>query len=178
MLVEDDRERRELVGLRDRVVHQAAGEELTAPVVHHFFHEPGADALGGASLKLGLDDHRIDGSTRIVNDRVREQADLARLHVDLDHRGVRAERPRDGVGIEVGARVEPWLAGRLEGFGLHRRVSDLAQAHGSMGHTDDVNTALLDAHVLGRALEHLGRDARGSLADLARGLRLPPVPMP
>src|SRR5262245_59179181 len=40
-----------------------------------------------------------------------------------------------------------------------------------MRHADDVHAALLDAHVLGRALEHLGGDARGALAHLARGLR-------
>ena len=40
-----------------------------------------------------------------------------------------------------------------------------------MRHADHVHPALLDAYVLGRALEHLGGDPCGSLADLARGLR-------
>src|SRR5215467_14545143 len=126
VLVEGDRERRQLVGLRDRVVHQASGEELTTPVVHDFFHEPGADTLRRAALELRLHDHRIDGATRIVNDRVGEQADLARLDVDLDRGGVRAERPGDGVGIEIGARVQAGLAGGLERLRLHRGVRDLA----------------------------------------------------
>ena len=98
---------------------------------------------------------------------VREQADLARLHVDLDRRGLGAEGPRDGVGIEVGARVKPGLAGRLERLRLHGGVRDLAQAHGPMRHADDVHPALLDADVFGRALEHLGGDTR----RLARGPR-------
>src|SRR5215467_2128772 len=105
VLVESDRELGQLVGLRDRVVHQAPGEQLAACVIHDFFHEPGADTLRRAALQLRLHDHRIDGAARIVNDRVGEQANLARLDIDLDRRRVRAERPGDRVGIEVGAGV-------------------------------------------------------------------------
>ena len=111
------------------------------------------------------------GATGIVDDRVREQTDLARLHVHLDRRGLRAEGPGDGVGIEVGARVQTRLAGRLERLRFHGRVRDAAETHVALGHADDVHAALLDAHVLGRALQHLGGHLRGARPHLARGLR-------
>src|SRR2546421_1696925 len=46
------------------------------------------------SLELALDDRRIDCAARVVDDRVGEQADRARLHIHLDDGGLCAEGDR------------------------------------------------------------------------------------
>src|SRR5712664_3539820 len=51
-----DGDRREVVGAGDRVVHEAAREELARGVVDDLFHEAGADSLDGPALELSLDD--------------------------------------------------------------------------------------------------------------------------
>src|SRR5438093_9222990 len=105
--LEGDRQRWELIGLGDRVVHEARGQELAVLVVDDRFHEPGADRLGSAALELALDDRRIDRAAGVVDDRIGEEPDRARLHLDLHDGRVRSERPRDRPGMEVGAGVAP-----------------------------------------------------------------------
>src|SRR5213593_2163091 len=109
MLVEHHLQPRQVVRLRDRVVHETAAQQLTLRVVDDLFHEPGADGLGGAALELALDDRGVDGAAGIVQHDVAQQAHAARLDVHLDRADLPAERPRHGVGIEPRARVEPGL---------------------------------------------------------------------
>ena len=117
-----------------------------------------------------------DRATWIVDDRGRE-ADLARLHVHLDCGGLRAERPGDGVGIEVGARVEAGLAGRLERLRLYRGMRDASRLTARSG-IPTTWTRLVSMTVLGRALEQpaatrsaRARDSRAVCATAGPELR-------
>src|SRR5207249_12069574 len=105
----------------------------------------------GAALELALDDRRIDRAAGVVDDRIAEKPDRARLRVAGHDGRVRAERPRDRLGMEVGAGVEPGLAEGAERLGLDRGVGEPAQADGAGRHADDEGPARLDPHILGGA---------------------------
>src|SRR5207249_463713 len=70
---------RELIRLRDPVVHQAAGHELALTVVDQLLPEPRPDPLDRAPEELSLDDRGVDRSPAVVDDGVSEQPDLADL---------------------------------------------------------------------------------------------------
>src|SRR5262249_29524243 len=55
-----ERERRQIRRRRQRVVHEAAGEDLARVVVDDPLGESLADALGDRAVNLSLDDHRVD----------------------------------------------------------------------------------------------------------------------
>ncbi len=77
-------ERRHLVGPRERVLHEGAGEELAFLVVDQLFHQRAADPLHHAAVELSLHDHRVDGTARVVHGDMVEQPDHARLEVHLE----------------------------------------------------------------------------------------------
>src|SRR2546428_2764746 len=160
-------DRRQVVGARDRVIHERAGQELASVIVDHGLHQPSTDTLGGAPVELPLDDHRVDGASRVVDDEELQQPHGERLHIDLDDRGLHAEGPRDRLRIEVRADAEPRLADPAERLRLHRGLRDAAEADEAIGHTGNVGAPALDAYVGGGTFEQLGGDSRRALAHLA-----------
>ena len=163
----DDLERRHLVGARQRIVHEGAGEELARVVVDQRLAERAAEALGDAAVELALDDHRVDRPPAVVHGGQLEQPDAARLEVHLGDDALHAEGPRDRVGIEEGAGAEPGASRLGHRAAPHRGAGHLAQAHALAGHALHVHAALGEHDVLGRALEELGADE----ARLVRHLR-------
>ena len=60
-------ERRQIVGARQRVVHEAAGQQLAGlRVVDAVLDQRLADALREPAMDLALDDHRIDDVAEVV----------------------------------------------------------------------------------------------------------------
>jgi hypothetical protein len=60
-------------------------------------------------VDLALDQHRVDGRAAVVDGDPAHDRDLPRLGVDVDHAGVRAERPHEVVGVVEGRLVEAGL---------------------------------------------------------------------
>ena len=118
-------------------------------------------------MELPLDDHRVDGASRVVDDEELQQPHGERLHIDLDDRGLHAEGPRDRLRIEVRADAEPRLADAAERLRLHRGLRDAAEADEAIGHTGNVGAPALDAYVGCGTFEQLGGDSRRALAHLA-----------
>ena len=73
-----DLERGHVVGARQRVVHQRAGEELTGGVVDHLLEESVADAVRHAAVDLALDDDRVDHGAAVVHRDVAEHVERRR----------------------------------------------------------------------------------------------------
>jgi Zn-dependent protease with chaperone function len=99
----------QVVGARQRVVHQRAGQQLAGVVVRHVLEKSSAHALGHPAVDLALDDDGVDHHAAIVGDHVAEQPHPARVGIDLDLRDVHGARVGDrgdvvvGDGVEVGA---------------------------------------------------------------------------
>src|SRR5439155_24256037 len=66
------------------------------------------DALGEDPQDLTIREQRIDNAAAVIDCEKADQARIARLHVDLDHRAVRPERVAP-ITREVGFRGEAWL---------------------------------------------------------------------
>ena len=62
--------------------------------MHQLLEERPADALGGASAHLSLDQRGIERSTDVLGDDMSEERDLAGLPVDADMREVGCDRRR------------------------------------------------------------------------------------
>ncbi len=169
----DDLERRHLVGARQGIVHQRAGEELPRVVVDQRLAQRAAEALGDAAVELAFHDHRVDGPPAVVHGGQLEQPDAARFQIHLGDDALHAEGPRDGVGIEEGAGAEPGAARLGHRAAPHRGAGHLAQAHALAGHALDVHAALGEHDVLGRALEELGARPGAPCARPARRCAAP-----
>src|SRR3989337_1960995 len=62
-----DQDVRHLVGARNRVVHERAGQELAVTVVDHRLEERLPQPLGEAAVKLALGKERVDHGARVVH---------------------------------------------------------------------------------------------------------------
>ena len=62
-----DLERRQVVGARHAIVHEARRQQLAVAVVMRAFEQRLADALGDAAMHLAFDDHRIDELAEVVD---------------------------------------------------------------------------------------------------------------
>ena len=86
--VEARRERGDVVGARQGVVHQRAGERLAARTVDDAdLAQRLPDTLNDAAMGLALDDQRVDGAAHVVDGDVAHEIDGAglRVHLDLAH---------------------------------------------------------------------------------------------
>ena len=166
-----DVEWRNLVGSRQRVLHERAGEELAFVVVEQLLHQRAADSLDHAAVELPLHHHRIDGSAAIVDGDMTEQTHRAIVEVHVEDDTLRAERPRDGAWVEEPAMTEPGAAGVRERRAPHRRPRHLAEGQAPVGNALDEHTAAVEHDVVGSALEQLGGDEPGLLRHLCRRAR-------
>src|SRR5438093_787055 len=85
---------RATMGAGHAVVHQRAGEELAALVVHRLLVERLSGALRDAAMYLPFDDHVIDDAPDVVAAREARELDLAGFTIDLHLADLRAVRPR------------------------------------------------------------------------------------
>ena len=85
-----DRNRRDVDGARQGIVHERAGDRLAARVIVDLFHQRLADTLRDAAMQLAGDDHRIDNGAEIIDAAVAHDLDHAGLRIDLDFGDVTA----------------------------------------------------------------------------------------
>ena len=159
----------QLVGSRQRVVHQRPGEKLPSRVVHDLLGEPTAHSLGDPAVDLPVHEQRVDHAAAVVGDDVAEQADAARLGVDLDHRHVN----RAGVGHGGHALVGRDLEVRLDRRrALERRqagLDDPREGHRPAGAPPHEDPAPLDREVSLRGLQETRGRAHEPPPHLAGG---------
>jgi len=87
-------EERQVLGARDRVVHQRAGKELAAlGVVDRFFAQCLPGALRHPAVDLPLDDHVVDDAADVVAARDAYDVDFAGVATDLHLAGLGTVRP-------------------------------------------------------------------------------------
>jgi len=87
------RERRQRVGSRHRIIHEAGREELAGPwIVVAIFEQCLAGALGDAAMCLAMQDHRVDRAPDVVDSGVADDIDSAGFRIDLDLADLRAVR--------------------------------------------------------------------------------------
>ena len=119
--VECTSKRRQLGGGRDAVVGEVRRQRVAVVVVAHLLVQRLADAGGDAAVLLALDEERVEHRAAVVDRDVAQQADLARVEVDLDDGDVGAERERGAALVEV-------ELGRRAAVGRSRRVgSDVGE---------------------------------------------------
>ena len=97
-----DVHRRHVGGVRHRVVHERAGEQLPAVVVDGMLHQRLAEALNDAPVHLTGDQHRVDHHPEIVDRHIVDDAGRAGIGVDLHLGDVAAVR--EGPGVDLGHR--------------------------------------------------------------------------
>ena len=97
-----ERERRHVGRARHGVIHERAAEQLGGAVVNRFLHQRLAEALNHATVKLAVDDHRIEDDAEIVDDGIFRERDVTGFRIDLDFGDVTAV----GIGGGAGAVAE------------------------------------------------------------------------
>src|SRR5258706_4097568 len=102
-----DRDGRDVVAARQRVVHEAGTERLAGGVILDLFEERAADTEGHPTVDLALDDRRIDEPSAVVTHPVADNTHARRFAIDLDQRDVRAARIRDVRRLEEMRGLEP-----------------------------------------------------------------------
>src|SRR6266478_3630251 len=150
---------RQHVGPGQRVVHQAAGHQLSRLfVVDGPFPEGLRNALGDASVDHPVHDHGVDDVADVVHGDVAKDLHVAGVAIDLHDAGVSPERETEVRRIVKARLLEPGL----ETFGIvvrHvRGQGDRAPGHrlaGSAAHLE-LPADVLD--VAGRGLEQMRRD--------------------
>src|SRR6185437_16640233 len=78
-----DRERRQVVRVRHRVIHERTCDQLAVLVVNDAFEQRLADALRDAAMHLAFDDHRIDHGAEVVDSGPVHDLRLAGVAVDF-----------------------------------------------------------------------------------------------
>ena len=111
LLIERDREHGQPACPRQRVIHEAGGDELAAVVVDHALAERLAKPLGEGAMHLAVDDERIDQAAEIVDCGVTVDGDLAGVGIDLHLTDVTAV----GKPWRLGGEIRACLQGRREG---------------------------------------------------------------
>ena len=85
--------------MRQRIVHQRRGEQLSSLVVCHPLKQRPTDALDHPAVDLALHLRRVNGAANVLGRKVVEYAHLACLRINGDLRQVRGEHRRgDAIG--------------------------------------------------------------------------------
>ncbi len=101
---------------RHGVVGQVRGQRVALRVEDHLLPQRLGHPLGDAAVLLALDEQRVEDPAAVVDRHVAPRPHLARLHVDLDHRDVGAEREGGPLLAEVDRRrqrPEPVVLGAM-----------------------------------------------------------------
>ncbi len=151
--------RREVGEVRQRVVHERAGEELGVGVVPGALHEHLSHALDHAAMELALDHHRVQHRAEVVHRAVAHDFDFSRLGVDLELADMAAVRER---GWNYFGYVRNVQASRV----LERHFKQGDRSVGASNHEPSI--AKFD--IGGRGFEHLGGELLAFLDDELGGL--------
>ncbi len=166
-----DRERRQIVRARQRIVHQAAGQQLPALRIVDAVLEQGLpDALRKTAVHLPLDDHRIDDVAEIVAGGELRDHHYARVRIDLHLADMRARREREVRRIVERGLVQAGLE-LVERIVVRnvRRQRDLAERLAAIGASDG-ELAVGELDVAFRGLEQMRRDLLALGDDLVHRL--------
>ena len=158
-----DLERGELGRGDHQVVREVRRLGLAVVRIAHGFEERLCHTLGDPAVHLTVGEQRVQDLAGIVQRHEARQPSVARLGVDLDDGEVRAEGEGGHHRGEVALCLQRFTVGPRQLC----PVDDLG------GCARDVEHAALrvDHHVVGRALEHVGR-ARASKVDERAGRRV------
>ena len=101
--------RRQIVGARHGVVHEARGDELPVRVVSRAFQQRLTDALRDSAMHLPLDDHRVDQFAEIIDGRPTIDGHDAGLRIDFEFADMHARREGEVGGVPERALLEARL---------------------------------------------------------------------
>ncbi len=106
-VAEADIESRQIIGTRQRVIHQRAGDKLALRVKGRMFMKRLADPLRDPAMHLTFQHQRVDHRAEIIHHRIAQDIDLAgtRVHFKLDHMGA------IGIGRAIGLILMPDVEG-------------------------------------------------------------------
>ena len=83
------------VGMRHRVIHQAAGNQLPSfTVILQVFAQRLPQALHHTTVKLTEHNHRVDHAAHVVDRRVSNRLNVARVGVNFNFANMAAIGPR------------------------------------------------------------------------------------
>ncbi len=127
--IEDDVERRQIAGARQRVIQQRPARQLARlRVVDRVLEQRLADALRNAALDLALGQQRIDQPAVIVDRGIAFEADGAGFRIDLNLGEVAAVWKRDDVADVEDMAVETGRHAFRQVRGVGRGAGDRQQA--------------------------------------------------
>ncbi len=162
-LVVVELDRAEIVGARQGIVHEAAGDQLAGRrVVDRVLEQRLADALRDAAMDLTRRHHRIEERAEIVDRHEALDLDLAGLAVDLDLADVAAVREGLRRGLEVSLLVEAGLHALRQRLRIARDLRKLDEADAPIG-ADDTERAVDEFKVARRRLEPMRGERLGLL---------------
>ena len=139
-------ERRQIVGPRQAVIHERAGQQLAGlRVIDELLHRRLAEALGDGAGRLSVDDERIDGAADIVDRDVTENIDLAGVGVDLDFADGAAARIAGNIGL-LRDLLPEWTGEVFRQVSFDCRPRHVEDADGVVG-ADDAEFAVGKFHV-------------------------------
>ena len=169
---------------RQRVVHERAGLQLSVFVVRQLLVQDPAEPLGHGTLKLALDQQRVDDRAAVVHRHVAQRRHRARLDVHLDHGHARCIRVRRiGVDASLVVRLVTDVTHPKIARGLQTRLhvqgvaveGAFVDVFGHLG-KGDLAPIVTTAHaqparfavdVIGRGVEHAGGHAHHLMAHFA-----------
>ena len=171
----DEIDARHFGGADQQVIGQVGGQGLGVLVVAHPFIKRVADAVGGATECLAIDQHRVDDAAAIMRQDIVQDGHAAGLdiHFHLGHRGAAGE----------GLAVEDHMFGRFQSrsHAARQRVARGAGhgmgqiAQGDLligdppGRVLDVNLIAVDLKIFNRGVQHMGGDLERLFGNLAGG---------
>ncbi len=162
-----DFHQRNVLGTRQRVVHERASDGLAATVIADAFHQRLADALGYAAMQLAGHQHRIDDRAKIIDAGITHDLHNACVGIDLDFGDMAAIGEGRWYGLGGMVDVE---RGRhaLRHLAFTQPLRELHDVDGAVGAGDDkaaickFDIGLGRLHQMrGRALALFDHDFRG-----------------
>ena len=83
---------RQIVGARHAIVEKACRQQLAVVIEYGALHQRLSGALGDAAMDLPRKQQRIQGESKVVDDRIANDGGFAGVRIDLDLAGMGAVR--------------------------------------------------------------------------------------
>ena len=161
-------EERQIVGARQRVVHERAGQQLPARlVVDRVLGERLADPLRDGAVALALHQERVENAPEIVDRGVADDAHGPGRALDLDLAHVAAVGISHGAGHVVDMAVEPERLGIRPERRIEGSARDLGEARRPVGAGDAV-ASVREGDILRPRLQQGGGDRAALLHGVLR----------
>src|SRR5438309_1504776 len=142
---------RQTVGAHRRIISQRAADQLSSLlVVNDLLPQRLCRSLGDPALYLAVHQQWVDHVTAVVNADVLDESNLARVHIDVDHRNVRTEWEREVRRIEYPRELQARLHTLRELPRVVRLACDFGERQAFTRRTLDLDLALHNLHVVWR----------------------------